>query len=112
MPAGTVTDHRGDRSACDLSADLGDPRSIYGDGIISVVNRSAEVAGVRRGMSGEEAASLMLAAARASSSQSKTTDQAKPGNTLRGAVACQKQRQGCHDPHKKCRDAQRKERVK
>ena len=45
-----------------LSADLGDARSIYEDGWISVCNALAEARGVRRGMPAREAAALLLEA--------------------------------------------------
>jgi hypothetical protein len=45
-----------------LTADLGDARSIYHDGSISVCNALAETLGVRRGMPAREAASLLLKA--------------------------------------------------
>jgi hypothetical protein len=43
-----------------LSADLGDARSIYHDGIVSVMNARAEEFGVRVGMAAQEAAARML----------------------------------------------------
>lgn len=43
-----------------LSAELGNARSIYGEGVISVVNAHATAAGVREGMAAHEAARLML----------------------------------------------------
>ncbi|HUN43738.1 MAG TPA: hypothetical protein VMU81_25875 [Acetobacteraceae bacterium] len=43
-----------------LSAELGNARSIHGEGIITIANQSAEAAGVRAGMSAREAAALML----------------------------------------------------
>jgi hypothetical protein len=46
-----------------LSADLGDARSIYQDGLISVCNALAEERGVRRGMPAHEAAALLQEAA-------------------------------------------------
>jgi hypothetical protein len=45
-----------------LSADLGDARSIYEDGRISVSNALAERCGIRRGMPAREAAALLLEA--------------------------------------------------
>jgi hypothetical protein len=45
-----------------LSADLGDPRSIYRDGCITLVNDQARTAGVAVGMSAVEAASRLLLA--------------------------------------------------
>jgi hypothetical protein len=45
-----------------LSADLGDARSIYQDGHISVVNALAEQRGVRVGMAAHVAATLLLEA--------------------------------------------------
>jgi hypothetical protein len=44
-----------------LSADLGDPRSIYNDGRISLVNDQARDAGVALGMSSVDAADRLLA---------------------------------------------------
>jgi uncharacterized protein YunC (DUF1805 family) len=46
-----------------LSAELGDARSIYHDGIVSVTNARAAQLGVRPGMAAREAAELMLQAA-------------------------------------------------
>ena len=43
-----------------LSADLGDPRSIYRDGRISLVNRQARDAGVALAMTAVEAADRLL----------------------------------------------------
>jgi hypothetical protein len=43
-----------------LSADLGDAKSIYEDGAISVANALAEARGVRSGMSARAAAALLL----------------------------------------------------
>ena len=43
-----------------LSAELGDARRIYHDGIVSVTNARAEGLGVRAGMAAKEAAALML----------------------------------------------------
>ncbi len=45
-----------------LSADLGDPRSIYGDGCVSLTNEQAARAGVALGMTAIEAADRLLAA--------------------------------------------------
>lgn len=45
-----------------LSADLGDPRSIYRDGRISLVNALAHAAGLIRGMPATEATERLLAA--------------------------------------------------
>ena len=45
-----------------LTAVLGDPRSIYQDGVISVANALAEAQSVRHGMMGWEAAGLLLGA--------------------------------------------------
>jgi hypothetical protein len=45
-----------------LTADLGDARSIFGDGQISVANALAEARGVRVGMAAREAAALLLEA--------------------------------------------------
>lgn len=45
-----------------LSADLGDARSIYQDGVISVTNELAEQRGVRLGMAAHLAAALLLEA--------------------------------------------------
>jgi hypothetical protein len=45
-----------------LSADLGDARSIYEDGLISASNALAEARGVRRGMPALKAAALLLEA--------------------------------------------------
>ena len=45
-----------------LSAELGDARSIYQDGIVSVANARAEALGIRAGMAAREAAQLMLGA--------------------------------------------------
>jgi hypothetical protein len=44
-----------------MSAELGAARSIYADGIISVLNEAAEQCGVRAGMPARDAAMLMLA---------------------------------------------------
>lgn len=44
-----------------LSADLGDARSIYQDGLISITNALAEARGIRRGMPAHTAATLLLA---------------------------------------------------
>jgi hypothetical protein len=43
-----------------LTADLGDARSIYQDGIISVANALAEACGILPGMPAHEAAALLL----------------------------------------------------
>ncbi len=43
-----------------LSADLGDPRSIYRDGLISLVNRQARQAGLTAGMAATEGAQRLL----------------------------------------------------
>lgn len=43
-----------------LSADLGDPRSIYRDGLISLMNRQARQAGLRTGMAATEGAQRLL----------------------------------------------------
>jgi hypothetical protein len=43
-----------------LSAELGDARSIYGEGVVTVANGLAEAFGVRGGMAAREAARLML----------------------------------------------------
>jgi hypothetical protein len=46
-----------------LSAELGDARSIYHEGVVSVANALAEGLGVRSGMAAREAAALMLSSA-------------------------------------------------
>ena len=43
-----------------LSAELGNARSIHGEGIISIANAHAEAAGVRVGMAARDAAALLL----------------------------------------------------
>ena len=43
-----------------LSAELGNARSIFGEGVVTVANRHAEAAGVGAGMSARDAAALML----------------------------------------------------
>jgi len=43
-----------------VTAELGNARSIYGDGIISIANAHARAAGVLAGMAAREAAALML----------------------------------------------------
>ncbi len=49
-------------SVSHLTAELGDARSIYHDGIVSVTNESAAQLGILPGMSAHEAAKLMLGA--------------------------------------------------